>query len=189
MSGIERVSPRGRSQIDNELARIIRAAMEERKMRQKDLAAATGLTEPQVSVRLSRSGSSIPVRHVVLFCAALDLDVSEVLTEATQRAEAFADSMQVERPGYGADPQEQVNAVARQLAASLWNGADSWDFINIAIEETLRRENEEFWTEKRKRWILEIALAELAYSIGRRNPIRDPFPLKPPRIDPEAITR
>jgi hypothetical protein len=168
-------------------------------MLQKDLSAATGLSQSKISVRLSMAGASMPVHDLVLFCGALGLDLSETLAEAGCRAEQRAQSR--ERPAdpsnrwasggwvSDADPQQQVNAVARQLATALWNGADSWDFINIAIEETVRRENEAFWTEKRKRWVLEIALAELAYSIGRRNPIRDPFPLKPPRIDPEAITR
>lgn len=180
-------SKRRRSQVDNHIAAILREAMREKRMLQKDLAAATGLTDPQVSRRLSSSGASIPVDHLVLFCAALDLDVTEVMDEATKRAEAAVERHQI--PGFGVDPHEQVSAVARQLASALWNGCDSWDFINIVIDESLRREDQQFWTETRKRWVLETALAELAYAVGRRNPVRDSFPLKPPKIGPDSITR
>lgn len=158
-------------------------------MLQKDLAAATGLSQPQVSVRLSRSGPSIPLHDLALFCGALGLNFSETLAEATRRAEASIASNAHEIPGYGADPHEQVNALARQLATAVWNGCDDWDYINIVIEETGRRENETFWTEKRKRWIVETALAELAYAVGRRYPIRDKFPLKPPKLSDEKIVR
>lgn len=168
---------------------------------QKDLAAATGMTQPQISVRLSRGGASIPIQQVILMCEGVGLDPVAVLGKASERAseprrlEPDAERHTYRRwapttRGTVEDPEQiQVNAVARQLATALWNGCDDMDFINIAIEETIRREEAHFWDETRRRWIAEIALSELAYSLGRRYPIRDRFPLKPPALAPDKIIR
>lgn len=192
---------RSRSKVDDEVVRMIREAMEKKGMMQKDLAAATGMTQPQVSVRLSHSGASIPIHQVIQMCTGVGLDPVAVLGEASERASTPSDSEPATRQhahdrwaptasGTVEDPEQvQVNAVARQLATALWHGCNSEDFINIAIEETIRREDTHFWDETRRRWIAEIALAELAYSLGRRYPIRDRFPLKPPALAPDKIIR
>ena len=56
---------RPRSRVDDHIVAIIREAMLEKHMLQKDLASAAGMSEAQVSVRLRPTGPSIPVDQVV----------------------------------------------------------------------------------------------------------------------------
>ncbi|WP_341957483.1 helix-turn-helix transcriptional regulator [Microbacterium sp. LWH13-1.2] len=174
---------------------MIREAMRLRGMLQKDLAAATGMTQPQISVRLSKSGASIPVHQVLLMCAAVGLDATRVFGEASERAEKSplkAQAGDVEAVAYKRPPSlddtGQVEAVGRQIAASLWAGCDDRDFIELAIDQIMFRENNSFWSPRRKQLALMFALSDLAYTIGRRYPIRDQFTLKPV-LDPERIIR
>lgn len=186
---------RSRSQVDDEIVDMIRTAMRSQGMLQKDLAAATGMTQPQISVRLSKTGSSIPVHQVLLMCAAVGLDATRVFDEASERA---AKSPPKAQPGHvkvfahmrppSLDDTDQVEAVGRQIAASLWAGCDDRDFIELAIDQNMFRENNAFWTPRRKQLALMFALRDLAYTIGRRYPIRDQFILKPV-LDPERIIR
>ncbi|QNA92691.1 hypothetical protein G4G29_10465 [Microbacterium sp. Se63.02b] len=143
-------------------------------MLQKDLASAAGMSQAQVSVRLKPMGPSIPIDQVVRMCGALGLDVPSVFREAEERAKSCPTTGVVEP-----DEDEQTRAVGRRIAASLWVGADDPDFIVLAIDQNMFRDDNRFWTPVRKQLALMWALHDLAYTIGRRYPIRDPFILKP----------
>lgn len=165
---------RPRSRVDDHIVAIIREAMREKHMLQKDLACAAGMSQTQVSVRLRPTGPSIPIDQVVRMCGALSLDVSSVFNEAEQRARSCPTTGAVEP-----DEDEQTRAVGRRIAASLWVGCDDPDFIVLAIDQNMFRDDNRFWTPTRKQLALMWALHDLAYTIGRRYPIRDPFILKP----------
>ena len=165
---------RPRSRVDDHIVAIIREAMLEKHMLQKDLASAAGMSEAQVSVRLRPTGPSIPVDQVVRMCGALGLDVSSVFNEAEQRARSCPTTGMV-KPDEG----ERTRAVGRRIAASLWVGCDDPDFIVLAIDQNMFRDDNRFWTSYRKQLALMWALHDLSYTIGRRYPIRDPFILKP----------
>lgn len=165
---------RPRSRVDDQIVTIIREAMREKHMLQKDLAAAAGMSQAQVSVRLSRTGPSIPVAQVVRMCGALGLDISAVFDAAEQRAKSCPTTGVVQP-----DEDEQTRAVGRRIAASLWAGCDDPDFIVLAIDQNMFRDDNRFWTPVRKQLALMWALHDLAYTVGRRYPIRDQFILKP----------
>lgn len=173
---------RPRSRVDDHIVAIIREAMREKHMLQKDLACAAGMSQAQVSVRLRRTGPSIPIDQVVRMCGALGLDVSSVFNQAEQRARTSCPTTGVIEP----DEDEQTRAVGRRIAASLWVGCDDPDFIVLAIDQNMFRDDNRFWTPNRKQLALMWALHDLAYTIGRRYPIRDPFILKPV-IEPSEI--
>lgn len=186
---------RSRSRIDDEIVAMIREAMETKGLMQKDLAAATGMTQPQISVRLSYTGASIPVHQIVLMCGALGMDVTSVFAVAQERAEGSPQGFVSEKlsrsrshPADDVDDSGQVEAVGRQIAASLWAGCDDLDFIVLAIDQNMFRDDSRFWTARRKQLALMFALHDLAYTIGQRYPIRDRFTLKPV-MDPEKIIR
>ncbi len=164
-----------RSQVDDEIVAIIREAMTKRNVLQKDLAAASGLSQTQVSVRLRMIGPSIPNDQLAAMCEALGMDVDGVLEQARKRAA-------IGPP----DEDEQTRALGRRIAASLWVGCDDPDFIVLAIDQNIFRDDNRFWTSNRKQLALMWALHDLAYTIGRRYPIRDPFILKPV-MEPDKI--
>ncbi len=170
-----------RSQVDDEIVAIIREAMTKRNVLQKDLAAASGLSQTQVSVRLRVIGPPIPNDQLAAMCEALGMTVDGVLEEARKRA-AIGHGPTAGTP----DEDEQTQAVGRRIAASLWVGCDDPDFIVLAIDQNMFRDDNRFWTPSRKQLALMWALHDLAYTIGRRYPIRDPFILKPV-IEPSEI--
>jgi len=77
---------RPRSRVDDHIVTVIRDSMREKRMSQKDLAAEAGMSQAQVSARLSTTGPSIPVGQVVRMCAALGIDVGKVLEGAERHA-------------------------------------------------------------------------------------------------------
>lgn len=186
--GEERLSPHGQSQVDREVVTILRAALEQENITQKELSARTGLSQPLISRRLSTYGSSIPVREFLLLCAGLNLDPVATLATAEARAESNkARSSQPDRTGHMADSEiEQVHAVGRQLAQALWEGADDNSFVIFAINQMVARDNHEFWTSGKQRLVLMSALDDLATAISLRYSERDQFPLKP-ILEPEDI--
>lgn len=170
-------SRRPRTPIDDELVAILRAEMDRQGMMQKDLAAAAGMTQPQVSVRLSGRGSSIPVEQVARMCGALGLDPGATFEEAAKRASETKAHPEAPRTAGGA--RQQIDALGRQLAEAMWNGCDDWEFVTFAIDHMMDREDVTFWDPRKKQLALMVALADLAYVISRRYPVRDGFLLKP----------
>lgn len=178
-------SRRPRTPIDDELAAILRAEMDRQGMMQKDLAAAAGMTQPQVSVRLAmRTGPSIPMDQLERMCAALGLNTAETFGEASKRASDAKNHPDAPTTAHGA--RKQIDALGRHLAEVMWNGCDDWDFVTFAIDHLINRQDVTFWDPRKKQLALMVALSELAYVISRRYPVRDPFMLKPV-MKPEEI--
>lgn len=182
--GEERLSPQGQSQVDKEVVAILRNALVQQNITQKELSARTGLSQPLISRRLNPYAASMPVHQFLLLCGGLDLDPTVTLAEAEKKA-AAADR-QVRHPRgartlrtiRGSD-REQVDAVGRQLAHTLWNACEDWDFITFAIDHFMDREDVGFWDNNKKQLTYMVALAELAFALGEVHPERDAFPLPP----------
>jgi transcriptional regulator with XRE-family HTH domain len=165
---------------------MLRHELDMRGMLQKNLAAAAGMTQPQVSRRLSGMGGSIPLDQLDRMCKALGMDTAATFEEATRRADAPSlDPATNVRMGTDAD---QIDALGRHLAEVMWNSADDSDFTNFAIDHIMDREDTTFWDARKKQLVLMVALTELAYAVGRRYPIRDKFILKQ-KLSPEEIVR
>ncbi len=173
-----------RSSIDRAVADRIRRELKSRGLFQKDVAESAGMTQPQVSRMLSPYGPSIRADHLESVCRVLKLDPAQVISEAAHQASEFQSEPQ-ERKGSDSD---QVDALGRQLAEVMWNGADDYEFIMFAIDHIMDREDTRFWDSRKKQLVLMTALVELSYVIGRRYPVRDQFLLKR-LMEPEEIVR
>lgn len=169
-------SRRPRTPIDDELVEMLRGEMKRQGMLQKDLAAAAGMSQPQVSMRLSKVGASIPMDHLEQMCKALGLDTTMTLQEATKRAADAPCRPDAPRTTEGA--RRQIDALGRHLAEVLWNGCDDWEFTTFAIDHLMDRQDVSFWDSRKKQLALMVALAELSYVISQRYPVRDQFMLK-----------
>lgn len=125
-----------RTFIDEEVARILRAAMKERGMLQKDLAAAAGMTSPQVSVRLNNKGGSIPIWQIEAMCQALDLDPQTVFENACILGDKQREQAEVAAKAEAADREARRRTTYRQagdsLAALAWNITDD-EFLDQVL--------------------------------------------------------
>lgn len=186
----DRISPNGRTQVDVEIIAILREALTAQGLTQKALSERTGMSQPKISVRLKPYGASLPMHEFILLCAGLGLDPVQTLEVAGDRAKLSQkrSSGPKDANGMTEGEREQVDAVGRQLAHSLWDGANDIDFVCLAIDQLVARDDVKFWTPTKQNLVLKVALRDLARTIGLRQPVRDQFPLKP-ILEPEDIVR
>lgn len=173
-----------RSRVDDELATLIRRELKTKGMLQKDLAAATDLTQAQVS-RLLSGLAPWRTDYLDRICGVLTLDASEVLLEATKAAENTPDADPFERQRL--EPREQARALGRQIAMSVWSAAGETDFIVQMLNEScFHRSDKDFWTDRRLASALVHALRDISVVLGDRYPVRDSF-LYQELLSPEKV--